>query len=453
MEILQTIWTALTNENTIALGIVSIPMTFIEALLIFKLFTTIFNISYTKRQAILYVVLFSVTALIMPYLIPAPFYTFLNILVLPLLAYIILKTDFLKAIMIEIFVYALFFTIATPLIALYTAITGVTSAQIMAIPIQKLVYSLILYIILYCVYRIFKRFNVHITFLDKFKTFSYNVLLINFIIGTVAIAMQAYIECFYIDYLPNSLVITSIIVVIIYFCISLYSLYRTSKLEQTKQLLEEQKIYNKNLNTLYDNIRGFKHDFNNIVQAIGGYISTNNIEGLQRYYRDLLDECQINNNLAVLNPELINNSAIYSLLSDKYCKASEKGIKLNLEVMADLSNLNVKIYELTRILGILLDNALEAASQCDKKVVNVSFRNDKKHNKLLMIIQNTYINKDINIDKIFEKGYSSKHTQDSEHNHGLGLWEVRKYLKKNTNLDLYTTKNDQFFTQQFEIYN
>ena len=83
----------------------------------------------------------------------------------------------------------------------------------------------------------------------------------------------------------------------------------------------------------------------------------------------------------------------------------------------------------------------------------MSFRNDKKHNKLLMIIQNTYINKDINIDKIFEKGYSSKHTKDSEHNHGLGLWEVRKYLKKNTNLDLYTTKNDQFFTQQFEIYN
>ena len=229
MEILQTIWTALTNENAIALDIISIPMTFIEALLIFKLFTTIFNISHTKKQYILYVTLFSIIALIMPHLIPAPFYTFLNILVLPLLAYIILKTDFLKAIMIEIFVYALFFIIATPLITLYTVITGVTSAQIMAIPIQKLVYSLILYSILYCVYRIFKRFNVHITFLDKFNTFSYNVLLINFIIGTIAIAMQAYIECFYIDYLPNSLVITSIIVVIIYFCISLYSLYRTSK--------------------------------------------------------------------------------------------------------------------------------------------------------------------------------------------------------------------------------
>lgn len=204
---------------------------------------------------------------------------------------------------------------------------------------------------------------------------------------------------------------------------------------------------------LYDNIRGFKHDFNNIVQAIGGYLSADNLEGLRAYYKDLLEECQINNNLAVLNPELINNPAIYSLLADKYYKAEKASIKLNLEVMADLSNLNIKVYELSRILGVLLDNSLEAAAKCENKLVNVIFRNDKKHNKVLIIIQNTYINKNINIDRIFEKGYSSKKDDTSNQKHGLGLWEIKKYLEKNTNLDLYTTKNDEFFTQQFEIYN
>ena len=69
------------------------------------------------------------------------------------------------------------------------------------------------------------------------------------------------------------------------------------------------------------------------------------------------------------------------------------------------------------------------------------------------MIQNTYINKNINIDRIFEKGYSSKKDDTSNQKHGLGLWEIKKYLEKNTNLDLYTTKNDEFFTQQFEIYN
>lgn len=65
----------------------------------------------------------------------------------------------------------------------------------------------------------------------------------------------------------------------------------------------------------------------------------------------------------------------------------------------------------------------------------------------LLIVENTYTNKDVNTDKIFEKGYSTK-----QGNTGLGLWEVRQILKKNNNLNLFTTKNDEFFTQQFEIF-
>ena len=54
-----------------------------------------------------------------------------------------------------------------------------------------------------------------------------------------------------------------------YFFISLYSLARTTKLEITTQSLEEAKLYNKSLKILHDNVRAFKHDFSNIVQAIG----------------------------------------------------------------------------------------------------------------------------------------------------------------------------------------
>lgn len=452
MEILQTIWTALTNENELVLILTGIPMIFIEITVTLLLFTQILNIHYDKRSSIIYILSNFCIVLLSTYCIPQPFNTFINILALPVLVYFILKTNLLKAILSEVLVYTILFIFATPLVSIYTIIFKVSSTSVITIPIHKMLYSIMLYILLLLMYKIIKKHNFHITYFDKFDALNYNTLISNFIIGLIAIALQAYVECFYIDYLPIPLVLISIIVLVIYFCISLYSLFRTSKLEETRQLLETEKMYNKNLNTLYDNIRGFKHDFNNIVQAIGGYLSINNIDGLKVYYKDLLEECQINNNLAVLNPELINNPAIYSLLADKYNKAEEDNIKLNLEIMADLSNLNIKTYELTRILGILFDNALEAASKCDKKIVNISFRNDTSHNKILIIIQNTYKNKDINIDKIFEKGYSSKGNIKEKHSHGLGLWEVRKYLKKNTNLDLYTTKNDEFFTQQFEIY-
>lgn len=452
MEILQTIWTALTNENELVLILTGIPMIFIEITVTLLLFTRILNIHYNKKSSIIYILSNFCIVLLSTYCIPQPFNTFINILALPVLVYFILKTNLLKAILSEVLVYTILFIFATPLVSIYTIIFKVSSASVITIPIHKMLYSIMLYILLLLMYKIIKKHNFHITYFDKFDALNYNTLISNFIIGLIAIALQAYVECFYIDYLPIPLVLTSIIVLVIYFCISLYSLFRTSKLEETKQLLETEKMYNKNLNTLHDNIRGFKHDFNNIVQSIGGYLSTNNIDGLKVYYKDLLEECQINNNLAVLNPELINNPAIYSLLADKYNKAEEDNIKLNLEIMADLSNLNIKTYELTRILGILFDNALDAASKCDKKIVNISFRNDASHNRILIIIQNTYKNKDINIDKIFEKGYSSKENINEKHSHGLGLWEVRKYLKKNTNLDLYTTKNDEFFTQQFEIY-
>ena len=37
-------------------------------------------------------------------------------------------------------------------------------------------------------------------------------------------------------------------------------------------------------------------------------------------------------------------------------------------------------------------------------------------------------------------------------NSGLGLWEVRQILKRNNNLNLFTTKDAEYFRQQFEIY-
>lgn len=118
-----------------------------------------------------------------------------------------------------------------------------------------------------------------------------------------------------------------------------------------------------------------------------------------------------------------------------------------MDVFLDLNKLNIKTYELTRILGILLDNSIEAAKECEEKIINVTFRLDPRSNRQLIIIENTYMNKDIDTTKIFEKSYTTK-----KNNTGLGLWEVNKILKKNSNLSLYTTKNSNFFIQQLEIY-
>lgn len=219
------------------------------------------------------------------------------------------------------------------------------------------------------------------------------------------------------------------------------------KLVKTTKKLESAEEYNKTLHILHDSVRGFKHDFDNIVTTIGGYIKTNDMDGLKSYYSQLEEDCTKVNNLYVLDPDIINNPGVYNLITAKYNEALEKGIKVNLTVLLDLNDLHMKIYEFARILGILLDNAIDAASECDEKILNIIFRNEPKNSRNIILIENTYKDKDVDIEQIFNKGVSGK-----ENHTGLGLWEIRQILKKNNNINIYTNKDEKYFSQQLEIY-
>ena len=229
----------------------------------------------------------------------------------------------------------------------------------------------------------------------------------------------------------------------------MYNLISTSKLAYTTRALENAENTIHTTKILHDQVRSFKHDFDNIVNSIGGYVVNEDMEGLKRYYNQLLEECNKTNNLYALSPDVINHPAIYHMLATKYYEADQNNVQINLNVFLDLNEIEkrMKIYDFTRILGILLDNAIEAANECNKKIINVTFRKDIGNDMIAIIIQNTYANKDIDTEEIYQKGISTK-----ENHSGLGLWKVREILMHNNNLNLFTTKNDEFFTQQFEIY-
>ena len=228
----------------------------------------------------------------------------------------------------------------------------------------------------------------------------------------------------------------------------MYSLANTSKLAITTTDLEREKETNKRLKEFQDELHSFRHDFSNILCTISGYIQVDDMAGLKQYYSEIQKDINKVNTLGSLNPEIINNPAIFILISSKYSKALEENIEMNINIFLDLNTLNMKIYEFTRILGILLDNSIEAAKECDEKIINIEIRKDSNRNRQLLIIENTYNEKDIDTEKIFEKKYSTK-----EGNSGLGLWEVRQILKRNNNLNLFTTKTDKYFKQQLEMYN
>ena len=96
-----------------------------------------------------------------------------------------------------------------------------------------------------------------------------------------------------------------------------------------------------------------------------------------------------------------------------------------------------------------MDNAIEASIECKDKIIHVTFRKEDSRHRYLMVIENTYLNKDIDVEKIFDKGETTK---SKKTNSGLGLWEVRQILKRNNNLNLFTTKDAEYFRQQLEVY-
>ena len=359
----------------------------------------------------------------------------------------IFNISFLKSILAQI-IPTLIVALIEPIIAkFYYIIFDTNFLTAMITPIYKLLTMLLVYLIMFGIFILLKHFKFSISLLDTLDKHSKILFILNAFLGILSISMQYYLVNFYSDNLPLTITIFSTITLLAYFFISFYSITRSTKLEVTKQDLEQTKLYNKTLTILHDNIRCFKHDFNNIIQAIGGYIQTDDIEGLKKYYKQISADCQKSNNLSVLNPDVINNPAVYSILASKYHLADSKGITINFEIFLDLNTLRMKIYEFTRILGILLDNAIEASAECDEKIINITLRNEPNRKRQVVIIENTYNNKDIDTEKIYDKAYTTK-----ENNTGLGLWEVRKILSKNNNLNLFTSKNDKFFSQQLEIY-
>lgn len=447
MEFLNNLWIAISTPNEGLINVIAFFLTFVENTLLMDLFISILRIHTESIQKFMYVLCISIISLFSLYFIPAPFNMIFNYLLMFILAKYIFKIGFLRTIIGIVSSLIIFSLIGFLVLKPYLLITKLSYQQIEEIPIYRFIYSSIIYIINILVIIILKRKNTNILLLNTLDKKNKIIIICNFILGLLTLCLQIFINFYYIDALPALFTILSFITLLAYFAISIYSLTRVTELVQTTQALHNAEEYNKTLRIIHDNVRCFKHDFDNIVTTIGGYVQTDDMEGLKNYYLQLQDDCQRANNLYMLNPEIINNPGIYSLLTTKYHEAEEKNIKINLSLLLDLDKLNMKIYEFTRILGILLDNSIDAANESDEKIINIVFRNEEKNQRQIILIENTYKDKNVDIDKIFDKGISGK-----ENHTGLGLWEVRKIINKNNNLNLHTTKNDKYFSQQLEIY-
>ena len=447
MDFLNSIWNLLTTENEMLTKIITAPMVIIEIWLGYQLYSILLNLNFSKKKEFFYIFIASSTSLIFRFIVPAPLNIFLNYIFLFIIVKKFLSVSSLKTIILIILPIIIFAIVGTLTLNPYLKILDITSETMSITPVYQLVYLCNNYILAFLIIKIIELKNLKFSIIENLSTSNKYIINLNLCFGIITIIIQAILTYYYVSILPIFVTTLNLVLLSAYFLVSFYSLTRTMKLQVATMKLENAESYNKTLSFLYDNVKAFKHDFDNMVFTIGGFISTNDIEGLKTYYNSLEKECQNINNISLLNPTIINNPGIYNLLAIKYQKAKSENVDIHLDFFLDLTQLHMPIYDFSRMLGIFLDNAIEAAATSEEKSIKIVFRDSSKSNVQIIQIENSYTNKSIDTKAIFEKGITEK-----DNHYGMGLWEVKQILKRNNNVNLITENDDSYFKQCLEIY-
>lgn len=210
---------------------------------------------------------------------------------------------------------------------------------------------------------------------------------------------------------------------------------------------ENLQLYTKKLEESYGAMRKFKHDYLNILSTLECFICDKDIDSLSEYYYNKI--MPTGHGLAEADSKLdslsrIGNTELKSLISSKLIYSIELGINTDIEVKEPVTELFMDSFDLARILGIFLDNAIEAALEANEKILR--FCIVYKDGGLVILIQNTSRPLMVAISKINQPGISGK-----GENRGIGLSNAAEILEKYPNIIWDTSYRKPFFTQCLTI--
>lgn len=255
-----------------------------------------------------------------------------------------------------------------------------------------------------------------------------------------------YTEKFYIYTGYILLILFTLLIVLIPF-------YAASKVEANKEKIKaheaiiiQQELYVKNLEKLQQDMRVFKHDYQNMLAGMYLHVEEGKILEIQDFLKkasmtfDHELGMKINQTSQLANVEII---PLKSLLITKLMKIYEKGITSTIEVLYPIKSLNMPIDEVNRCLGILIDNAIEAVEGNEAGIIHIIITHYDEITSFKII--NTILEKP-NLQAIWEEGYSTK-----GENRGLGLFSYEKTISPYSNVSTSTCIESNFFIQEMKI--
>lgn len=272
----------------------------------------------------------------------------------------------------------------------------------------------------------------------------------NYILIVVSLSVILVSVIFYLcQFNYNSVIILSVvfIMVIIYTSIVIITI---KEFNERNKIQSEYDALLTNLSeyeNLLDRQRILNHENKNQLLVIKGMINKNE-NNISEYIDTIIDTQYLDNESLIMKTNRIPSGGLRGLIYYKMLGMKDKNINVNLEVNSNLRNLDFTSIpvrtnqELCKIVGVFLDNAVQAVDNLSERKINIRLEYE---NCLIIKISNNYEGV-IDLDKIDNKGYTTK-----GNGHGYGLSLVKSIIKNNELFENNREMNGKMFTQVIKL--
>ena len=219
-----------------------------------------------------------------------------------------------------------------------------------------------------------------------------------------------------------ALQINALIFVNLFFNISFYRTIHKSILKNKN--MEIKSTYNPLLDEIIQSMKASEHEYKNHINMIYSMIQVSKtIPEIKEKASNYIGHIQNKNVFSkVLD---IESTIVKAVIYSKLVECEQLGINLSYEIKSNIEGSYLDDTEITIILSNLLNNAIEATKNSNKKKIKLDIR---KLERYKIQVKNNISGLNIDsreIENFFKKGFSSK-----GEGRGYGLFNVKKIIKK-----------------------
>ncbi len=252
-----------------------------------------------------------------------------------------------------------------------------------------------------------------------------------------------------VNYHWNEKYFINILIAITY--IVIISIFLKDKIEY-QNLMNQYDIlfeYFKEFENAIDNITLVNHEYKNQLAVLKGYIENNKKKDALKCINDISVDINEEDRLIVSELKNLPKGGIKGLIYYKIITAKNNKISITLDISKNVSKHFEKLtYEenktLSKILGVYIDNAIDAVSQTKEKLLTIEIY--VINNNINIVISNPFNKNNVDIKSISKKGYTTK-----GNGHGKGLYLVNKLINNFKNFNTETKIIKGYYVQRLVI--